>query len=96
MQQIIKECMGQDLQIEIRVGANACRGILLRQGAGKVKHLCTKQLWVQGAIETYGIDVIKIPREMNPADLMTHPCCSAEFVGGLSSMCFKILSSHDH
>ena len=46
--------------------------MLLRRGAGRVKHLSTKQLWVQGAIESHGIAVRKITRALNPADFLTH------------------------
>ena len=90
--QIIKECMGEELQVEVRVDANACRGILLRQGAGRVKHLCTKQLWIQGAVESYGVAVVKVPRDNNPADLLTHPSSRGEFVGGLRSMGFELVN----
>ena len=51
-----------------RVDASACKGILLRKGAGSVKHLETKSLWVQEAIKRRGIVVEKVAREENPAD----------------------------
>ena len=59
-------------ELELRTDASACKGMLLRRGAGRVKHFCTKQLWVQGAIENHGIKIMKIPREYNFADLLTH------------------------
>ena len=58
--------------MEVQTDANACKGMLLRRGAGRVKHLCTKQLWVQGAIECHGIRITKIPRDTNCSDLLTH------------------------
>lgn len=36
------------------VDANACKGILLRTGTGRVNHASTKQLWVQGAYRATG------------------------------------------
>jgi hypothetical protein len=44
-----------------------------------MKHLSTKQLWVQGAFKIYEIDVVKIPRGINSADLLMHGCTTADF-----------------
>ena len=59
-------------ELVLETDASACKGMLLRRCVGRVKHLSTKQLWVQGAIEVYSIVIRKIPRVMNPADLLTH------------------------
>ena len=67
-----RELGGAENKLEILTDASACRGMLLRRGAGRVKHLVTKQLWVQGAIECQGIRVLKIPRDDNFADMLTH------------------------
>ena len=58
--------------------ANANKGILLRQGAGPVKHLDIRQLWVQEAIQDYQIQVVKIPRENNPSDFLCSPSRESE------------------
>ena len=62
----------EKLNASVYVDSSACKGMLLRSGTGKVKHLSTKQLWVQAAAEIYGINVCKIPRAGNCADLLTH------------------------
>ena len=54
------------------VDASACKGMILRHGSGKVKHLSVKQLWVQEAVRAFGVQVVRIPRGDNPADLLTH------------------------
>ena len=64
--------LGFNQKIVLETDASACKGMLLKSGSGRVKHLTTKQLWVQGAIEKYGIEVKKIPRSTNHADLLTH------------------------
>jgi hypothetical protein len=51
-----------------------------------MKHLSTKQLWVQGAIKIYEIDVAKIPRGINSADLLTHGCATADFNNHLEAL----------
>ena len=94
--EIVQECLGVKLNVEIKVDANACKGILLRHGAGRVKHLCTKQLWVQGAIESYGLVVRKVPREQNPADVLTHPSMREGFASFLEHMSFSLQNSPGH
>ena len=58
--------------LTLQTDASACRGMLLRRGAERVKHISTKQLWVQGAIEVHNILIKKIPRSVNASDLLTH------------------------
>ena len=52
--------------------ASACKGMLLRHGAGKVKHLSVKQLWSQEVVRTFEIQICKIARRDNPSDVLTH------------------------
>jgi len=78
--------MGKSANVTIGTDASVCKSILLRHGAGKIKHLTTKQLWVQGAIETYGYKVTKIPRNINSADLMTHGCTKEDFNNHLNRL----------
>ena len=52
------------------VDASACKGILLRKGVGSIKHLETKDLWVQEAVRRRSISVRKIPRAENASDSM--------------------------
>ena len=70
----------------VHVDSSACKGMLLRSGVGRVKHLSTKQLWVQAAIESYGITVVKIPRSENCADMLTHSVPQSEAHGQLKRM----------
>ena len=71
IRQLMEEVMGDKIQLEFMTDANACKGILLRKGAGRIKHLATKQLWSQEAILEHNVRVIKIPRDTNPSDLLT-------------------------
>ena len=66
--------------------SSAAKGTLTRRGSGKIKHLTTKQLWVQEAIRNYGIEVMKIPREINSADLLTHQCQRWDFEGHIKRL----------
>ena len=55
-------------RLQHRVDSSACKSILCRKGAGSVKHLATKSLWVQEAIRTFGVDVTRVDRNLNPSD----------------------------
>ena len=69
-----------------KTDASACKGILLRQGAGTVKHLNVKTLWVQEVIQERGLIVEKIRRDMNPADALCSSCREDDFAKKMSSM----------
>ena len=49
--ELMRELTGTIMQMSLHVDSSACKGMLLRHGSGKVKHVTTKQLWVQGAIQ---------------------------------------------
>ena len=66
--------------------SSACKGMILRRGSGKVKHLTTKQLWVQGAVRAHEIDIRKIPREANIADMLTHAVNKREMSDAMRKM----------
>ena len=70
--EVMHETMGIQPAITLYVDSSACKGMVLRHGVGKVKHLTTKQIWVQGAVQVYGVEVVKVPREQNVADMLTH------------------------
>ena len=78
--ELIKEWNVYDnVHIKLKTDSSAAKGTITRRGSGKIKHLTAKQLWMQEAVRTYGIDVIKIKREYNSADLFTHQCQRTDF-----------------
>ena len=89
--ELTRELTGEEMAIKMHVDSSACRGMLLRHGAGKVKHLTTKQLWIQGAIKAYGIEVVKVRREYNCADMLTHEVTKSQLEYGLRVMGFERL-----
>ena len=82
--------MGTELRVEIRGDSSANDGILHRAGAGKVKHLSVRQLWLQERIALHEIEHIKIPRALNTSDLLTHHWTKAE---GGTALCSSIMFS---
>ena len=81
-------CKEMNIPVNMKLGTDAtvCKSILLRHGVGKIKHLSTRQLWVQGAIEAYGVKVVKLPRAINGADMLTHGCSIEDLQGHLQRL----------
>ena len=79
------------LKMTLKTDATVCKSILLRHGTGKIKHLSTKQLWVQGAIEAYGMKILKLPRALNGSDLLTHGCTIDDMKNHLQRLGQKLM-----
>ena len=43
--------------LELRTDSSAARGVIMRQGVGKVRHLHVKQLWIQDAAAKGELDI---------------------------------------
>ena len=60
------------MEIEIKTDSSAAKGIVHREGCGKVKHLEARQLWLQEHVGNKTISVTKVPRDVNYSDVLTH------------------------
>ena len=87
-----EEVFGRVLPSTLHTDSSACKGMLLRAGAGKVKHLSTKQLWVQAVVEATPITIMKIPRRDNCADMLTHCLPEGEAASQLRRMNFTCMT----
>ena len=58
-----------DTTVEVKVDATAGRGVAMRRGAGRIRHIATPTLWVQKMVQDGKVKVSKIPGNTNPADL---------------------------
>ena len=74
------------------IDASAAKGIILRQGAGPVKYLSVRQLWIQEAVKDYNIAVHKIDREDNTADFMCSPGKESELEERLAELAISAAS----
>ena len=63
--------MGEEKGLHLRGDSSAAYGTLQRLGSGKVKHLQTRQLWLQEKVDGGEISVEKVPRTHNWADVLT-------------------------
>ena len=69
---LIEETQKVSVNLVLCTDASACKGMLLRHGTGKVKHLSVKQLWAQECVRAYDVQIQRVPREQNPSDVLTH------------------------
>ena len=60
------------IPLMLMTDSSAARGIIKRNGVGKVKHLEVECLWIQEREEKGDLTCIQIPRLQNSSDLLTH------------------------
>ena len=78
LRHLLEDLTGEAKQMRHFVDSSACKAILMRRGAGAVKHLSTKQLWGQEVSKNYCIETVKIERERNVADMLASWCNSKQ------------------
>ena len=61
--------IGEDSTLELLTDSSAARGMAMRQGVGKVRHLAGRFLWVQAYVKKGLFTVKKERGEDNPADI---------------------------
>ena len=57
-----------------------------------MKHLATKSLWVQEAIRTFGVDVVRVDRKPNPSDSLASYSNSTAMREHLTMLNCKVFS----
>jgi hypothetical protein len=65
------QSIGQQVRLEIGTDSTACRGMALRHGVGKVRHLDNKYLWVQEVIKRKMATLKKVGTDDMVADILT-------------------------
>lgn len=71
--------------------ASAAASLLQRHGVGAIKSLQVKDMWAQEAVSSYAVDVRKVPRSVNFADLMASACGAQDFHRHLDAMNFTFV-----
>ena len=78
-----------------RMGASACRAIVLRRGCGGLKHITVKSLWVQEAVRDYSIEIERVSRDMH-AHVLASPSSAEELRNHLTELnAFRSLESEE-
>ena len=82
---------GLELSVEVKTDATAARGIAMRRGMGKVRHIEVSQLWVQDRVARGDIKVIKVDGTKNIADHLTKYLSREGIDFHLGQACQKIV-----
>ena len=78
--------LGQDLPVRVWTDSSAAMGTCSRQGLGKLRHLDTHTLWVQQAVRSRRLQLVKISGDVNPADIFTKHSLTRERLGKLTKL----------
>ena len=62
---------GVETKIVVKTDASAAKGIALRRGMGKIRHIEVNQLWVQDKVAKKELKIVKIGTTENLADHLT-------------------------
>ena len=63
--------LGAVVKIRVHLDASAVKGIVEREGIGKVRHVEVDVCWIQEQQARARLPLIKVDGSKNPADLMT-------------------------
>ena len=63
--------LGCSSKLVVWTDATAAKGIATRRGLGKVRHIHTRELWLQEKLADGDLEIAKVKGEDNPADALT-------------------------
>ena len=68
---LLQDMTGRRSNVRVSTDSSAARGIAMRRGVGKVRHLEVRTLWQQDQVDRGLIQVAKVAGQTNPADVCT-------------------------
>ena len=89
--QALLEDLGIKVRIRLWVDAEAAKGIASRCGLGRVRHMETKFLWLQEAVNSKKLELCKVWGQENPADIATKPKSYKEMADQVARLGGRIL-----
>ncbi len=63
--------VGLEIEVHVNTDSSAARSISLRRGAGQVRHVEERELWVQEKVRRGELSTINVKGENNVADGLT-------------------------
>ena len=70
---LIEGCGMKEQGTRVHSDSSAARGIVQRQGPGRLRHLDIRELWMQEYVRRKRAEVVQVPTEINVADIGTKP-----------------------
>ena len=83
--------LGYNHEIIVPSDSSTARGIALRRGVGKIRHLHTPLLWVQTRVRRGDLRLEAVPGDTNIADLGTKPLAGPKLEELLHRCGFRFL-----
>ena len=81
--------LGVEMNVRMSFDSTGAKGLASKRGAGGVRHIETRTLWLQHAVERKLISLRKVPGTVNPADIGTKILTAAEVWANLALMGMK-------
>ena len=81
-----------EMTVRLSFDSSGAKGIAAKRGAGGVRHIELRTLWLQGAVERKLITLRKVPGKVNPADIGTKILTAAEVIACLALMSMKYMT----
>ena len=90
LREALEFLVGHHIPLTHHTDASAAHGIIKRRGAGAVKHLTVRQLWLQEVMRQKDTQSLKIARFYNPSDILCSIGPVDSFKRHLSGMHFEL------
>ena len=92
MKKMLEE-LGDPVEMVLATDSSAAKSLGSRRGAGMIRHLETKWLWLQVEVPEGRIKLEKVPGDVNPADVLTKHKSGNEIQRLLACMKVEIVQS---
>lgn len=63
---------------------SAARGLFSRRGVGKIRHIATRYVWLQGRIAGNNLSIVIVPAVSSRVDMLTKPMTIVPLMGAES------------
>ena len=67
----LMEDLGVEVEVQVNTDSSAAKSITARKGAGRVRHIEVRELWVQDRVAKGELKIVKVKGEDNVADGLT-------------------------
>ena len=83
----------EEVEVQIATDSSAAKSYASRRGAGRVRHVEVRQLWLQQAVAEGKIKLRKIDGTQNPADVLTKYRSLSESRALLAKVCVEVVET---